>query len=119
MPWRRRTTRQEIHLGIDPASCARLAGVVTSPDARAIVGDAEPIPFLAQPLAHTERFWPMGLEMFGSHGPHLYTFLKFLSQKLSEQALGSAASNLTQMRRTLSKLLHDHIGKMMNCHLKH
>lgn len=46
-PWRRRTTRQEIHLGIDPASCARLAGVVTSPDARAIVGDAEPIPFLA------------------------------------------------------------------------
>ena len=61
----------------------------------------------------------MGLEMFGSHGPHLYTFLKFLSQKLSEQALGSAASNLTQMRRTLSKLLHDHIGKMMNCHLKH
>lgn len=46
-PWRHRTTRQEIHLGIDPASCVRLEGAVDSPDARAIAGDAAPIPILA------------------------------------------------------------------------
>ena len=78
----------------------------------------QPLPFLNQPAAHAERFWPLGLEMFGVHGPHLYKFLKFLAEKQSDQLIGSPSLNFAQMRRILSKLLHDHIGTMMTMCLK-
>jgi len=44
-PWRRRVTRQEIHLGIPLEQCEPLAGDVTSRAAHAIVGDAVPVCF--------------------------------------------------------------------------
>lgn len=50
-PWRRRVSRQEIHLGIPVESCVPLAGVVRSEAARAIVGDAKPVCFLVPGVA--------------------------------------------------------------------
>jgi hypothetical protein len=44
-PWYRRTTRQEIMLGIPLAACVPLAPAVQSAAAHAIVGDAEPFAF--------------------------------------------------------------------------
>ncbi|MBL8608980.1 MAG: DUF2071 domain-containing protein [Myxococcales bacterium] len=60
-PWRRRTTRQEIHLGIDPASCVRLVGDVRSPEADAIAGGGPCVCFLAPEVDFTfeaERYDP-------------------------------------------------------------
>jgi hypothetical protein len=50
-PWRRRISRQEIHLGTDVDSCLPLVGEVHSESARAIVGDAKPVCFLAPAVA--------------------------------------------------------------------
>lgn len=59
-PWRGRTTRQEIHLGIHPDSCVRLVGDVRSPEAEAIASGPS-VCFLAPGVDFTfeaERYDP-------------------------------------------------------------
>ncbi len=53
-PWRRRVTRQEIHLGIPLEACEPLDGAVRSRVAHAIVGEAEPFCFR---VAHVPFFF--------------------------------------------------------------
>jgi hypothetical protein len=50
-PWARRTTRQEIRLGIPLSDCAPLRGEVRSRAASSLVGDSEPVCFRVPSVA--------------------------------------------------------------------